>query len=101
MRTPSLPAPQPPAKARPKSDQVHMLISVADTAIRSAGQIVDVAVAVRDRIDDLSAFDDLPARDSLIAGCEQAYEALVAANDSLTDTARIARGDIRKELKPK
>jgi transcriptional regulator with XRE-family HTH domain len=88
-------------KARPKSDQVHVLISVADTAIRSAGQIVDVAVAVRDRIDDLSAFDDLPARDSLIAGCEQAYEALVAANDSLTDTARIARGDIRKELKPK
>jgi transcriptional regulator with XRE-family HTH domain len=88
-------------RARPKSDQVHVLTAVADTAIRSAGPIIDIAMAVRDRINDLSAFDDLPGRDTLIAGCEQAYEALVAANDSLSDTARVARHNIHNEVKPK
>jgi transcriptional regulator with XRE-family HTH domain len=88
-------------RARLKSDQVHLLISVADTAIRSAGQIEDVAVAVRDRIDDLSALDDLPARDTLITGCEQAYDLLVAANNALTDTGRVARHNIHREMKPK
>jgi transcriptional regulator with XRE-family HTH domain len=88
-------------RARPKSDQVHVLTTVADTAIRSASPIIDTAMAVRDRIADLSAFDDLPGRDTLIAGCEQAYDHLVAANDALTETARVARHNIHNEVKPK
>jgi transcriptional regulator with XRE-family HTH domain len=88
-------------RARPKSDRVHVLTAVADTAIRSAGPIIDTAMAVRDRIADLSAFDDLPGRDTLIADCERAYDHLVAANDALTDTARVARHNIHNEVKPK
>ncbi len=88
-------------RARPKSDRVHILTALTETAIRSAGQIIDIAGAVRDRVADLSAFDDLPARDDLITGCERAYGLLVAANDALTDTARVARNNIGDEVKEK
>ncbi|OBI42992.1 helix-turn-helix transcriptional regulator [Mycobacterium colombiense] len=89
-------------RARPKSDRVHVLTAVADTAIRSTGQILDIADAVRDRIADLSPpDDDLAAREDLIAGCERAYELLVAANDALADTGQAARHAVRDEVKPK
>lgn len=88
-------------RARPKSDQVHVLTAVADTAIRSAGQIVDIALAIRDRISDLSGLDELPGRNTLTASCERAYDSLVAANDSLTNTARTARHKIHDEIRPK
>jgi transcriptional regulator with XRE-family HTH domain len=87
-------------RAKPKSDLVHTLTAVADTAYRSSAQIGEIITAVRDRITDVSAFEDnLPVRDTLIAGCERAYAALVAADGALVDTAQIAREGMGGELK--
>ncbi|KZS79937.1 hypothetical protein B4U45_18325 [Mycobacterium persicum] len=89
-------------RARPKSDRVHILTAAGDTAIRSAGQIIDIAEAVRDRVADLSPpDDDLPSRESLIVGFERIYELLVEVNDALTDTAQAARRAIRDEVRAK
>jgi hypothetical protein len=88
-------------RARPKSDRVYVLISVVDTALHSAGQVIDASQAIRDRITDLSALDDLPGRDALTADCERSYDLLVAANDALTGTARAARYNVENEVKAK
>jgi transcriptional regulator with XRE-family HTH domain len=84
---------------RPGSDRVHALLAVADTAMRASDHVVNAAVAIRDRIDDLSAFDDLLDRDTLIVGCERAHELLVDVNDALTTVAQVARGGVIKESK--
>lgn len=87
-------------RAKPKSDLVRTLIVVADTAIRSSGQVIEITSAIRDRITDLSALDDFPVRDTLITGCERAYELLAAANDALsTDVGQVARKGVGRELK--
>ncbi len=87
-------------RARPKSDRVHTLTAVVDTAYRSSDQIIEITSVIRDRVTDLSAFDDLPARDTLITGCERAYGLLAAANDALTtEVARIARESLGDELR--
>jgi transcriptional regulator with XRE-family HTH domain len=89
-------------RARPQSDRVHLLIAVADTAIRSAGPIIDVAEAVRDRIADLSPPDDeLAVRADLIARCERAHDLLAAVDDELTEIAQIARHAARDQLRAK
>jgi transcriptional regulator with XRE-family HTH domain len=86
-------------RAKPRSDLVYTLRDVSDTAYQSSAQIIEITSAIRDRITDVSAFEDLPVRDTLIAGCERAYGALVAANDALTDTARIAREGMGAEVR--
>jgi transcriptional regulator with XRE-family HTH domain len=71
--------------------QARALMLAADTAVRSSSALVDVALAVRDRIDDLSAFDGLPARDELIADYERVYSLLVDANGALLDVQQTRR----------
>ena len=54
--------------------------------------------ALGDRITDLSALDDLPAHDTLVAGCERARALLMSADDELT-TLGAARKIVNKELR--
>lgn len=78
-------------RARLRSDRVYTLTAVVDTAYRASGQLIEVISALRDKIADLSAFDDIPSRDALIAGCERTCDLLIAANDALvTDVAQVA-----------
>jgi transcriptional regulator with XRE-family HTH domain len=86
-------------RARPRADQGHALTVAADTAIRSSDALINVMSAVRDRINDLSAFESLPARDKLIVGYERAYGLLVDADGALTGVAQTARKAIGDQLR--
>jgi transcriptional regulator with XRE-family HTH domain len=87
-------------RARPESDRVYILAMVADTALRSATQIIDMSDAVRDRIADLGPPDEgLTAREDLIAGCERARDALDVASDALVETAQAARRAVTDQRK--
>jgi transcriptional regulator with XRE-family HTH domain len=86
---------------KPRSDRVHALTTVVDTALRASAEIAGIVAAVRDRVDDLAAFDDLPAGPPLIAGWERARDLLIDTDDVLTDVMRVARGAVGEEMKAK
>jgi transcriptional regulator with XRE-family HTH domain len=83
---------------RPRSDRIHTFRVVGDTAVKSSAQIIDMMSALRDRVGDLSAFDGLPARGTLLASCERAYALLAEAEGALNDVSRVALRNMGKEL---
>jgi hypothetical protein len=85
-------------RAKPRSDLVYTLTAVVDTAYRSSTQVQQIRTALADRIADLSALDDLPARDALVAGCKRARALLMSADDELTALG-LARKIVGEELK--
>jgi len=85
--------------ARQESDQIHALLVVADSAVKSSAAIVDVASTIRDRLAELADFTDLPDHDTLVAGYERAYGLLVGANNALTGVAQTARESVGEKLK--
>jgi hypothetical protein len=66
--------------------------------VKSSAQIFGVISALGDRIDDLSAFDGLPARAALLAGCERARDLLLGADAALSDVSRVALRNFGKEV---
>jgi transcriptional regulator with XRE-family HTH domain len=78
-------------RARPRSDQAHALMVAVGTAIKSSDHVLDAALAIRERIDELSALEDLPGREVLVAGFERAHGLLVDANNVLADVSQVAR----------
>jgi transcriptional regulator with XRE-family HTH domain len=85
-------------RGKPKSDLIHALTAVVDTGYRSSMQIHEMTTAIEDRITDLSAFDELPGRDELVAGCDRARALLMSADDALA-ALREARKILDAELK--
>jgi len=86
-------------RVRTRSDRIHALNAVVDTAYRSSTQVHQIRTALADRITDLSALDDLPARDTLVAGCERARALLMSADDELSALGGVARRIVNEELK--
>ncbi len=85
--------------AKQRVDLIHTLSAVVDTAYRSATQVHRIRTALGDRVTDLSALDDLPARDALVAGCERARALLMSADDEFTALGAAGRKIVNKELK--
>jgi transcriptional regulator with XRE-family HTH domain len=81
-------------EADPRFEQAHALRMAVDTATKLSTTIVSVESALRDRLTDLAAFDDLPGRDTLIASFERAYNLLVDADSALTEAWRVARKSV-------
>lgn len=86
-------------EVKSRGDQAHVLMVVAGTAVKVSDHLIDGMLTLRDRVHDLSMYDDLPGRDDYITSCERAYGLLVDTNAVLGDLAQAARKGAGRALR--